>query len=67
MTGTEAVILGIIQGITEFLACEQLRPSGFCSILLDLHGSHVYDLLLHVSTMIATLIYFRRDLAQFDF
>ena len=68
MTGTEAIILGMIQGITEFLPVSSSGHLAFARIFIGFNEpSMAYDLLLHLSTMIATLIYFRRDLAQLIF
>jgi len=62
----ESILLGILQGLTEFLPVSssghlvlaQERLSGF-------HGPAVaFDVLLHGGTLAAVLIYFRRDLYQ---
>jgi undecaprenyl-diphosphatase len=64
MTFTQAIILGLIQGATEFLpvsssghlAIAQHYLSGFSQ------PGILFDVLLHLGTMIAVIIYFRRDI-----
>ena len=63
MTITQAVALGALQGATEFLpvsssghlAIAQYYLSGFSQ------PGILFDVLLHLGTMVAVLIYFRRD------
>ncbi len=66
MTLLEAALLGIVQGITEFLP---ISSSGHLVIgrhLLgsDLVGSLAFDVALHCGTMAAVMVYFRADLAR---
>lgn len=66
MTFTQAIALGALQGATEFfpvsssghLAIAQYYLSGFSQ------PGVLFDVLLHFGTMIAVLIYFRRDVAS---
>lgn len=67
MTILQAIILGIVQGITEFLP---ISSSGHLIIAETLLGLHVdelkdFDITLHVGTLLAILVYFRRDLFNF--
>ncbi|RMG58463.1 MAG: undecaprenyl-diphosphate phosphatase [Deltaproteobacteria bacterium] len=59
----EAVLLGLLQGATEFLP---VSSSGHLVLLQHLFGIKqpeiFFDTLLHVATMTATLVFFRRDL-----
>ncbi len=60
----EAVILGIIQGITEFLP---VSSSGHLVLVQSLlpgfaEPELLFDIALHAGTLVAVLLYFRRDL-----
>src|SRR5262245_49621201 len=66
MTWLEAVILGLIQGLTEFIpvssdghlsAAEMLMP-GFGQIGL------LFDVMVHVGTLTAIVVYYRKLLAE---
>jgi undecaprenyl-diphosphatase len=64
MTWWQAVILGIIQGMTEFLP---VSSSGHLVIMPYLFGWHindpfVFDVLVQDATLIAVIIYFWKDL-----
>jgi len=58
----EALFLGIVQGITEFLP---ISSSGHLALLehyLKVPGGGLgFDILLHLGTLAALLLYFRRD------
>ena len=61
----DAIILGIVQGLTEFLP---ISSSGHLALSYQLLGFEKdavgieFDILLHFSTLLAVLIYFRRKL-----
>lgn len=61
----EAVVLGLVQGLTEFLP---VSSSGHLVVVPALAGwdkpSLSFDLLLHVGTLLAVVVYFRDDLAR---
>ena len=66
MSFLEAIILGIVQGLTEFLP---VSSSGHLALAQHLIPGFdveevgvVFDLLLHVATLLAVLIYFRKKL-----
>jgi undecaprenyl-diphosphatase len=64
MTFIEAILLGILQGATEFLP---VSSSGHLVLAQHLIGDFkqpgvLFDVLLHVGTMIAVAIYFWHDL-----
>lgn len=63
MSFLEALVLGLVQGLTEFLP---ISSSGHLVIVPDLLGwdqpSTAFDLILHVGTLVAVVTYFRRDL-----
>ena len=63
MTLFESIFLGATQGITEFLP---ISSSGHLIILEKLFGLNVeslkgFDVSLHIGTLLAILIYFRKD------
>lgn len=67
MTLFHAIILGIVQGITEFLP---ISSSGHLVVVETLLGLHVdglkdFDITLHVGTLLAILVYFRKALLNF--
>jgi undecaprenyl-diphosphatase len=57
------VILGLVQGITEFLP---VSSSGHLVILQNLLGMSepqvLFDVMLHVGTLMAILVFFRKDI-----
>lgn len=61
----QAVILGIVQGITEFLP---ISSTGHLRLIPRIFGWHdaglAFDVALHTGTLLAILVYFRRDWAD---
>ena len=61
----EAIILGIIQGITEFLPISSSAHLILFPWMFDWHGTLVdslnFDVALHAGTLVAILAYFWRD------
>jgi undecaprenyl-diphosphatase len=61
----QAVVLGIVQGITEFLP---ISSDGHLILVPSLLGWERFglgfDVMLHAGTLLATVLYFRRDLAR---
>lgn len=61
----EALVLGIIQGLTEFLP---VSSSGHLLLAHEVFGSAEnslpFDVALHVGTLLALVVYFRRDIWQ---
>jgi len=59
----EAIILGLIQGLTEFLP---VSSSGHLVLFQNLFGIHeatqTFSILLHVATLIAVFIYYWKDI-----
>lgn len=65
MTFTDTILLGVLQGATEFLP---VSSSGHLVLAQHLLGGFeqpgvLFDVLLHLGTMVAVVIYFWRDLA----
>ncbi|HBH12881.1 MAG: Undecaprenyl-diphosphatase [Clostridiales bacterium 38_11] len=68
MTVFEGIFLGLTQGLTEFLP---VSSSGHLAIMSKLfgiqEGNIFYSVMLHFSTLIAVLIYFRKDIIRLFF
>ena len=70
MSIVHAIVLGIVQGLTEFLP---ISSSGHLILVPDLFGwsepstgaSRAFDVALHVGTLLAAVSYFRADLAHY--
>ena len=65
MSRIEAIILGIVQGLTEFLP---VSSSGHLVLFQHLFGMQdpelLFDICVHVGTLVAVLIVFRKDIAD---
>ena len=64
MTYFQAIFLAIVQGLTEFLP---ISSSGHLVIFQKLFGLKppvLFDILVHVGTLGAILVYFRKKLIQ---
>jgi len=58
----QAIILGVVQGITEWLP---ISSSGHLVVFQKIFGINppvFFDILLHVGSLLAVLIYFRKDI-----
>ena len=72
MPTLHAIILGIVQGLTEFLP---ISSSGHLILVPEIFGwdeltddeslEKTFDVALHVGTLVAVLWYFRRDVAHY--
>ncbi|MEE9341404.1 MAG: undecaprenyl-diphosphate phosphatase, partial [Thermoplasmata archaeon] len=64
MEPIHAVLLGIVQGITEWLP---VSSSGHLVLLQEYFGLNVpvfFDLVLHVATVIVVIVAFRKDIVD---
>ncbi len=65
MTIIQAVISGIVQGITEFFP---ISSSGHLVLLHNLFGFRremlAFDVFLHLGTVLSVVIFFRRDISE---
>jgi len=63
MTFVQALLLGIVQGLTEFLP---ISSSGHLVLVQHLFGLHEanlsFDVSVHVGTLAAVILYFRHDI-----
>jgi undecaprenyl-diphosphatase len=63
MTASQAIISGIVQGITEFFP---ISSSGHLAILHSLFGFKepmlAFDVFLHFGTLVSIVIFFRKDI-----
>lgn len=61
----EALVLGVVQGFTEFLP---ISSDGHLVLVPALLGwkrfGLTFDVVLHAGTLVATVVYFRRDIAR---
>jgi undecaprenyl-diphosphatase len=65
MTSIQALIVGLIQGLTEFLPVSSSAHLKFAKILLGIKSSEssvVFDLCCHVGTLIVVLVYFKQEI-----
>lgn len=64
MTLIQAIVLGIVQGLTEFLP---VSSSGHLVLIQNLLGLHqpelVFDVAVHLGTLAAVCLYFQRDIS----
>jgi undecaprenyl-diphosphatase len=60
----EALLLGLVQGITEWLPVSSSGHLVVVQKLLGLEGSVAYDVLLHVATLIVIVAVFWKDIAK---
>lgn len=66
MTLSEGLILGFVQGVTEFLP---VSSSGHLALAQQLipgfeQPGLLFDVVLHLGTLVAVILYFRQDLQQ---
>ena len=64
MSWTEAILLGLTQGITEFLPVSSSGHLVLARTALDTAVEYglAFDAVLHLATVLAVIVYFRRDL-----
>jgi undecaprenyl-diphosphatase len=61
----QSIILGIVQGLTEFLPVSSSGHLVFCERLLHISkGDVVFEVMVHVGTLAAVLYYFRKRIIE---
>ena len=60
----QGIIIGIVQGLTEFLPVSSSAHLIFIQNILGVESSLAFDVFLHLGTLIAVLWYFRWDIIK---
>jgi len=60
----QAIILGIVQGLTEFLPVSSSAHLVFITDILGLQQNVAFDTLLHLGTLVAVVGYFLKDIIE---
>ncbi|MBQ2666333.1 undecaprenyl-diphosphate phosphatase [Methanobrevibacter sp.] len=60
----QGIIIGIVQGLTEFLPVSSSAHLVFIQNILGVESSLAFDTFLHLGTLIAVLWFFRADIYQ---
>ncbi len=60
----QSIILGFIQGITEWLPISSTGHLRIAEHYFGLAVPALFDVLLHLGTLIVTLVYFRKDILK---
>ncbi len=60
----QSIILGFIQGITEWLPISSTGHLRIAEHYFGLAVPALFDVLLHIGTLIVTLVYFRKDILK---
>ena len=58
----QGIIIGIVQGLTEFLPVSSSAHLVFIQNILGVESSLAFDTFLHLGTLIAVLWFFRYDI-----
>ena len=60
----QAIIIGLVQGLTEFLPISSSTHLIFIQQILGVSEPLAFDVLLHLGTLVAVISYFWRDIIQ---
>lgn len=64
MSIVEAIILGLIQGLTEFIPVSSSGHLVLLHNIMDTEGALAFDVALHIGTLLALTVYFWKDIVQ---
>src|SRR5688572_24196121 len=64
LSALDAILLAVVQGVTEWLPISSSGHLALTQRLLGVEVPVAYDLWLHVGTLVAVVIYYRRRLAD---
>jgi undecaprenyl-diphosphatase len=65
MNFIEAILLGLVQGLTEWLPISSSGHLVLIQHLLGLQAPLIFDILLHAGTLFAAIVFFRKDIYKF--
>ena len=60
----QAIIIGVVQGLTEFLPVSSSAHLVFAQNILGVESSLAFDVFLHLGTLVAVLWFFRYDIIK---
>ncbi len=60
MSIIDAIVLGLVQGVTEFIPVSSSGHLVIASSLLGVGNSFIFDVLLNIGTLLALIIYYRK-------
>jgi undecaprenyl-diphosphatase len=65
MTGLESAILGLVQGVTEFLPVSSSGHLAIGKELLGIESNNLnFEIVVHAATVSSTIVAFRKDIAS---
>ena len=59
----QAIIIGLVQGLTEFLPVSSSAHLIFIQHALGVGSDMTFDVILHVGTLVAVIAFFFKDIA----
>ena len=60
----QGIIIGVVQGLTEFLPISSSAHLIFIHNILGVGSSLAFDTFLHMGSLIAVLFFFRKDVYE---
>ena len=63
MTSVEAIVMGLIQGLTEFLPVSSSGHLTICKNLFGIESSNLsFEVAVHAATVLSTIVAFRSEI-----